>query len=126
MFKIFSLEEANKLIPVVSDLLTDLKAGVDNVARLRRELDALEPSTVQARNAMQEIAFVLGQMHSAKAELDRLGVFVQDVEQGRVDFPSQLGAEVVCLTWQQGQNAITHYHRLTEADRLPLPSAASA
>lgn len=126
MFKIFSLEEANKLIPVVSGLLADLTTGADDVARLRGELAALEPASVAARNTVQEIGFVLGQMHSTKAELDRLGVFVQDLEQGRVDFPSQLGAEVVCLSWQRGQDAITHYHRLTEAKRLPLPGAASA
>ncbi len=126
MLKLFSVEEANRMIPVVSELLGNLQIAVGDTLRLRQDLSALEPYTVEARNTSQEIGFLLGDIHGAKAELDRLGVFVQDVDSGVIDFPSQVGAEVVCLSWEKGQESITHYHRLSKADRLPLPQPSAA
>ncbi|MEJ2359773.1 MAG: DUF2203 family protein [Deinococcales bacterium] len=76
------------------------------------------------RQPAREMAFLLDVIHTSKAELDRLGVQVRDVQEGLVDFPSQLGAEVVCLTWERGQDAITHYHPLSgDTDTRPLPGA---
>jgi hypothetical protein len=50
-----------------------------------------------------------------------MGLFIKDVEHGHVDLPSQLGAEVVFLTYEKGKGTITHYHRLNEGTPLPLP-----
>lgn len=120
MFKLFSVEEANRMIPVLESLLGNLQDAVSDVVRLREEFASLEPGSVAGRNKVQELAFVLGDAQATKAELDRLGVLVQDVDAGLVDLPSQLGAEVVYLSWEKGQDSITHYHRLSEDARRPL------
>jgi len=66
-------------------------------------------------------------IHASKAELDRLGVQIRDVREGQVEFPSQLGAEVVCLTWEKGQSEITHYRRLSgDTEAHPLPATVGA
>lgn len=120
MYKLFTLEEATQLIPVVDQHLGDMQVAVTDMLRLRQGLQDQEAFSVTARNSVQEISFLLGVIHDSKAELDRLGVHLKDVESGLVDFPSQLGAEVICLTWEKGQDAITHYHRLA-GDTAPRP-----
>lgn len=121
MFKLFSLQEANKLIPTVDTLLSDMQTAITDAMRLRQEFSTIKANTLEARNMMQEMQFLGRVVNENKAELDKLGVFIQDVETGKIDFPSQLGAEVVYLTWEKGKDAITHYHRLNEGTPLPLP-----
>ncbi|MGL4609698.1 MAG: DUF2203 domain-containing protein [Trueperaceae bacterium] len=121
MFKLFSLQEANKLIPTVEILLDDMQGAITDVLRLRQKIALQKFNNLEVRNTMQELQFLGRVINENKAELDKLGVFIQDVETGKIDFPSQLGAEVVYLTWEKGKDAITHYHRLNEGTALPLP-----
>ena len=120
MFKLFSLQEANDMIPQVDSLVGDMQTAIRDTVRLRDEITQLNGSSVEARNKAQEIGFLLRSVHETKAEIDRMGVFLTDIEEGVIDFPSQVGAEVVCLSWEKGQDAITHYHRLNEAAKVPL------
>ncbi len=122
MYRLFTLTEATRLLPVVDEHLGALQGAAADLARLRERGSAVEAATIEAVNLSRETAFLLEVVHTSKAELDRLGVQIRDVQEGLVDFPSQLGAEVVCLTWEKGQDAITHYHPLSgEADARPLP-----
>jgi hypothetical protein len=121
MFKLFSLKEANKLIPTVDTLLSDMQNAIADALRLRQEFTELKPNSLEARNLIQEMQFLGRVVNENKAELDKLGVFLQDIDTGKIDFPSQLGAEVVYLTWEKGKDAITHYHRLNEGTALPIP-----
>jgi hypothetical protein len=121
MFKLFSLQEANKLIPMVDTFLSDMQNAIADALRLRQEFTELKPNSLEARNLIQEMQFLGRVVNENKAQLDKLGVFIQDMDTGKIDFPSQVGAEVVYLTWQKGDNAITHYHRLSEGTALPLP-----
>jgi hypothetical protein len=121
MFKLFSLQEANKLIPTVDILLSEMQNAIVDALRIRQEFATVKANTLEARNMIQEMQFLGRVVNESKAELDKLGVFIQDVETGKIDFPSQLGAEVVYLTWEKGKDAITHYHRLNEGTSLPLP-----
>lgn len=121
MFKLFSINEANNLIPEVSRIIGEMQDAVSDVTRLRQEIVSLDQNSVTARNIAQEIGFLLRSIQSSKVELDRLGVFLRDVDSGQVDIPSQLGAEVVLLTWHKGDGAITQFHRLNTKEVEPLP-----
>lgn len=122
MFKLFSLQEANKLIPTVDTLLSDMQNAINDALRLRQEFTELKANSLEARNLIQEMQFLGRVVNENKAQLDKLGVFIQDIDTGKIDFPSQVGAEVVYLTWEKGKDAITHYHRLNEGTALPLPA----
>jgi len=124
MYRLFTLTEATRLLPVVDEHLGELQGAAADLARLREHGSDLPDASVESANLAREMAFLLDVIHTSKAELDRLGVQVRDVQVGLVDFPSRLGAEVVCLTWERGQNAITHYHPLSgDTDTRPLPGA---
>lgn len=120
MFKLFSVKEANDLIPHVNGLLDAMQGSVQDILRLRTELASLSPLTIEAQNKTQELGFLVREVQESKLELDKLGVFVQDVDAGLVDFPSQVAGEVVCLSWEKGEKSISHYHRLNEGTRIPL------
>lgn len=122
MLKLFSITEANNLIPEVSRIVAEMQEAIRDVAVLRQKLATLDQNSLEARNMAQEIGFLLRSIQSSKAELDRMGVFLRDVERGWVDIPSQLGAEVVLLSWQQGDGAIHRFHRLNTQEIQPLPN----
>jgi len=124
MYRLFTLSEATRLLPVVDQHLGELQRAAADLGRLRERSSELPGASVESANIAREMAFLLDVIHASKAELDRLGVQLRDVQVGLVDFPSQLGAEVVCLTWEKGQGAITHYHPLSgDTDTRPLPGA---
>ena len=124
MYKLFTHAEATRLLPTVDEHLSEMQRAAQETLDLRERLDHRNALSIQGQNLAREITFVLGEIHRHKAELDRLGVHVKDLESGVVDFPSKLGAEIVCLSWERGQDAITHYHRLdSEDDIRPLPDA---
>ena len=124
MYRLFTLHEATNLLPVVDEHFGALRDAVAEVKRLQAEVSAPTKSAVETLNDMREIAFLVGVVNTNKAELDRLGVMIRDVDAGLVDFPSRLAGEVVCLTWTKGQDVITHYHPLSgDAAMRPLPAA---
>ena len=123
MYKLFTPSQATELIGVVDPMLRDLQGALKDVLRLQEERAALRPDSLRAQQLSAELAFVVQSAQLTKVELDRLGVFVKDVEKGVVDFPGKLGAEVVYLCWAQGEDAVTHYHALSQEakERQPLP-----
>jgi hypothetical protein len=122
MYKLFTIAEANRLIPVVEQNLVGLQDAIRELLDIRERLKGANPLAVETQNLLQESAFLASQISENKAQLDELGVQVKDVEVGKIDFPGQLGAEVVWLTWEKGQDAITHYQRVGEETSLPLPA----
>lgn len=122
MLKIFSVNDANDLIPIVDNSLSQIKEHVQDTLDLRDDLEKLSPNSVEALNKMQEISFILQDIHKEQFELFKLGVFVEDFEDAQVVFPSQIGAEVVFLAHKLGQDEITHYHRLSDTKQYSLKS----
>jgi hypothetical protein len=120
MYKLFTVQEAKELIPVVDRHLRDMQDAIEEVSRGQGALETARPLSITARNLQTDITFSLVSLQDSKAELDRLGVFLKDVDAGVIDFPSQVGAEVVYLSWRQGEPTITHYHRVVNDQALPL------
>lgn len=124
MFKLFTLQGANRMLPDVDARLTTLQQAVHDLDEAQHRARALAPGGAEGLALRQELAFLVQAVHDAKRDLAALGVMVPDVGRGVVEFPCRLGGEVVHLVWERGQDAITHYHRLTGDDqprRVPSP-----
>ena len=131
MFKLFTLTEATRLLPVIEGHVADLQRASRDAEEVKRRLAEINerPGTeraavrVESQNLMQELGFLARCAHDSKADLDRLGVELTDLEGGAVAIPASVGGEVVALTWTRGQSGITHYRRLTgDTAPHPLPS----
>jgi hypothetical protein len=82
-----------------------MRVDVSVAARRRAERD----------KAAQEATDTLG-------EIEAIGVTVQDLEEGLLDFPCVLDGKTVMLCWKLGEDAITHWHESEDgfAGRKPL------
>lgn len=116
--KLFSIEEANEMIPRLEMLIARLQAGANFLRRELRELaetrplergdvDTLIRERPELRTATDEIAAIA-------VEIEGFGCLVKDIDLGLVDFPGELDNEVVFLCWQSGEPEIAAWHPLDE------------
>lgn len=103
--KLFTLEDANRLIPSVRPLLLDIR-------RLHSEVFAMRESAKKAANSAGHGGGMeggTGYVHSLfelgrlGTELDELGIQLKDHSRGLIDFPSMRNGQIVLLCWQLGE-----------------------
>lgn len=120
MYKIFSLAQANALIPEVDKKLRDMQDVASDLNKLQVFLNTTQPLGVKAMNAIEESRFLLEMLEDYGRELYAMGAHIKDLEQGHIVFPSQVGAEVVALCWEQGDKAIRYYQRVNHDKKYSL------
>jgi len=131
--KIFSVEEANGLIPYLEGTLQKLCAGARDIGALQSEiqvLNAIESSGATSRNHdIRELrekearcARMLEDFRAALHEVASRGCILRDLDLGLVDFYTMARDKVVCLCWRLGEPGITHWHATDEgfSGRRPL------
>jgi len=131
--KVFSLDEANGLIPFLERTLGDLTALGREITALRREiqvLSAIESAGASDSNAdvralrskEAEYAERTQRFHAVLRDVTGRGCLVRDLEIGLVDFYTMAKDRVVCLCWRRGEAQIGHWHPVDEgfSGRRPL------
>lgn len=119
--KLFTVEEARKMLPLVRQIVTEI---VDGYKYLRTRIDALnalmekEPKEKSRderklqRNLEEEIAAVEQRMNASVQELAGLGVEFKDYTLGLVDFPTRINNEIAYLCWKLDEEEIQYWHTL--------------
>ena len=131
--KVFSVDEANGLIPFLERALGDLTAQGREIAALRREMEVL--SAIESAGASGGNADVRAlrskeaeyqeraqRFHALLRDVTGRGCLVRDLEVGLVDFYTMAKGRVVCLCWRRGEPRIGHWHPVDEgfSGRRPL------
>jgi len=124
--KLFTIEEANALLPTVREIL-------QRIQRFRRRLAAFRGQAKLAAEGAElggggmdggaHYAMVLTNFTTEMSELESLGVHLKDFERGLVDFPSLRDGRVVLLCWQLGEgDELEWWHDMEAgfAGRTPL------
>lgn len=124
--KIFTIEEANALLPTVREKLLKIQ-------RCHRSLYVYhEPAKLAAEAGEQggggisngpQYAKLLLQLTTAISDLETLGVQIKDFDRGLIDFPSLREGRVVLLCWQLGEgDEVEWWHDVDAgfAGRTPL------
>jgi hypothetical protein len=104
--KLFTIEEANALLPSVREILQKIQRSRRRLATYRREAKFAAKGAEQGGGGMEGgalYAVVLTQFTTEMSELEALGVQLKDFERGLVDFPSLRDGRVVLLCWQLGE-----------------------
>jgi hypothetical protein len=131
MERIFTLEEANAMLPELLPLVEEMvavKRALDEAQERAEEVNArisgngggippaqlAEVHDLVSRRAT-DLARTLEQVQS-------LGVIVKDLDTGLVDFPSVREGEEVLLCWQLGEDEVGFWHRYEDgfAGRRPI------
>ena len=124
--KIFTIEEANALLPSVRLILAKIQRAHRRLAQYRDEARKAAEAAEQGGGGIAEgvaYAIVLTELTSEMSELDTLGVQLKDFERGLIDFPSLRDGRVVLLCWQMGEgDELEWWHDVDAgfAGRTPL------
>ncbi len=129
--RLFSVTEANALIPRLEENFGRLRRLRDAAQPLRDRLSRLEEKTrtngadhtQEARQLRSRVESLIGEMNAILQEITALGCEVKDVDQGLVDFPHRREGRIVYLCWKLGEDRIRFWHELSTgfAGRQPLP-----
>jgi hypothetical protein len=124
--KIFTVQEANALLPNVRNILARIQQAHKNVSRYSTEAKKAADAAEQGGGGMVEgviYAQLLTKLTALLTELEGLGVQLKDFERGLVDFPSLREGRVVLLCWQLGEgDELEWWHDVDAgfAGRTPL------
>ncbi len=124
--KLFSLEEANALLPMVRRLLISIRRAHRRLVAFQEAAKHAAEGAEQGGGGMPDGAryiTVLMELASRTSELDALGVQLKDYERGLIDFPSLRDGRVVLLCWYLGEgDQIEWWHDIETgfAGRQPI------
>ena len=124
--KIFSVEEANALLPTVRGILRRIR-------RTHKRLLSYQSAAKEAADAAEQggggmadgerYAVILMELTTFMSEIESLGVQLKDFTRGLVDFPSLRDGRVVLLCWQLDDgDSVEWWHDVDAgfAGRTPL------
>jgi hypothetical protein len=124
--KIFTLQEANALLPQVKTIVAGIQRSHRRLSSYRDEAKEAAGNADQGGGGIEngvEYAILLTELTTLTSELEALGVQLKDFERGLVDFPSLREGRVVLLCWQMGEgDELEWWHDVDAgfAGRTPL------
>lgn len=130
--KIFTLEEAQTLLPILESLLNRAIEAKQAAGELQEEMSELVRRIFVSGGMRVDIAAVQKQKLTLEAlvkrakdaieEIDASGVQVKDLDTGLLDFPCLLDGDTVLLCWKRGEPRIEFWHRIEDgfAGRQPI------
>lgn len=126
--RFFTVEEANRTLPLVRKIVQDIVEGYPEFQRQRelyRQLGQDTPGpALQARlEALRDaIDRYTDRLHGFLRELDQVGCVLKDYQEGLVDYYTLYRGRPVFLCWRLGEPSITFWHELDGgvAGRQPI------
>jgi hypothetical protein len=124
--KIFTLEEANALLPTVRGVLVQIQRANKRLSVFRSQARQASEAAETGGGGLADgplYANLLIKLTELMNNLESLGVQLKDLERGLVDFPSLRDGRVVLLCWQIGEgDQLEWWHDVDAgfAGRTPL------
>lgn len=130
--RLFSLDEANQLVPWLQEVFLRLESPMRRVQSLQESASTLEREqrrqngTFDRYNEVNRVQAELNelrtQIQGAVDEVINAGIIVRDIGQGLVDFPHVRDGREVYLCWIKGEVRIDFWHETDRgfAHRQPL------
>ena len=122
--KYFTVEEANRTLPLVSaivrdivDLYNDVHERRERLARVRHRPGSSQsgestPYSEELEQIERELDTDIGRLKSFTDELQRLGVELKDPVSGLIDYYSKMDGRDVSLCWKLGEEEVAYWHEL--------------
>ncbi|HTL47641.1 MAG TPA: DUF2203 domain-containing protein [Verrucomicrobiae bacterium] len=124
--RMYTVQEANGLIPQLTELIHQVQAKKKQISFLEVEIDLMElvgggkSKAVQTGMAAYEKA--VNEFYGIIDSIHQFGCMLKDVDRGLVDFYTVYQGRVVYLCWQLGETEITCWHDIGKGytSRTPL------
>ncbi len=104
--KLFTVEEANKLISFVEPILEEIRNTHNKIGSFKKGAKAAAESAQFGGGGMKggstyvELLVKLGELVT---KLHNMGVQLKDYSRGLIDFPCRKNGRIVLLCWQLGE-----------------------
>lgn len=124
--KLFTLEEATLLLPVLRQEIRQLQHIKQDFDRLLLELRQLKETEAltQEEQFTRECELDFKQMEARMhiRTIFETGAQLKDIEQGLIDFPSRMEEKDILLCWRADEDSIAYYHGVHDGfqGRRPL------
>jgi hypothetical protein len=123
--KLFTIDEANELLPAIVPKLNSIRELYERVEGLRDEARAAAGASdfgggMEGGTRYVNTLYKIGKLTT---ELHEIGIELKDHARGLIDFPSLRGERVVYLCWQLGEgDHVGWWHELEAgfAGRRPI------
>ena len=124
--RLFSLSEANQMIPQLVEHLTAIKRGKAVLVHTKDEIKKASRNAQFGGGSFAAPHYItaLECINDRLQKIHEMGVLVKDVEMGLCDFPHMLDGHIVYLCWKLGETDVQWWHDIHSgyADRQPLNS----
>ena len=120
MARMFSVDEANALIPRMSEIVREMQEKKPKVDSLREELGDMTETAAgnghlvegDLREKRRRAQILVERLNELLEELSGIGCELKGVEEGLVDFPTMREGRTVYLCWKLGEERIDFWHEL--------------
>jgi hypothetical protein len=134
MARQFTVEQANRTLPLVRRIVEDVVAQYRRWQDRVRELEILNVGRSEANPVPRaeelelEIQTLASEIDGFERELTALGIRLSDHAEGLVDFPAIVNGREVFLCWRVGEPSVQYWHdpEAGYAGRRPLPPHSGA
>ncbi|MEO8194327.1 MAG: DUF2203 domain-containing protein [Gemmatimonadales bacterium] len=129
MRTIFTVDDANRTLPLVRRIVSDTVRDYWRWQEKVREYEEVaanrklgEPNE-QADRLESEALELARDIDGYLTEIRQLGVQMKGFDTGLVDFPGEIDEKPVLLCWQLGEDSVQYWHEEDAgfAGRQPLP-----
>lgn len=122
--RLFTLSEANHLIPQLNTRLTSVRQAKAVLARTKEDIRKASAQAEYGGGSTVGPLYIssLQQISANLQAIHEMGVLVKDLEMGLCDFPHLRDGRVVFLCWKLGEQEIKWWHETSTGykDRCPL------
>lgn len=125
---VFTVEQANKTLPLVRRIVEDVVQQHRRWRETILELDLVastaraDESRDRAEELERQALSLARELDGYQRELEALGIQLKDRRLGLVDFPSEMAGRHVLLCWRLGEPEVQFWHEVDAgyAGRQPL------
>jgi len=122
--RLFTLSEANHLIPQLDARLVSVRQAKAVLARTKEDIKRASAQAQYGGGSAAGPLYIssLQQISTNLQAIHEMGVLVKDLEIGLCDFPHLRDGRVVFLCWKLGEQEIKWWHETSTGykDRCPL------
>ncbi|HET7439205.1 MAG TPA: DUF2203 domain-containing protein [Nitrospira sp.] len=126
--RLFTLSEANHLIPQLNTRLTSVRQAKAVLTRTKEDIRKASARAEYGGGSTVGPLYIssLQQISTNLQAIQEMGVLVKDLEMGLCDFPHLRDGRVVFLCWKFGEQEIKWWHETSTGykDRCPLEDSA--
>jgi len=122
--RIFTLAEANALVPELEQHWTSIKEGRQILIETRDEVKKASAQASSGGGTVVGVKYIKGlqNINGSLHAIQELGVVIKDVEIGLCDFPFMYNDKLVFLCWKSGEDQVSWWHDIDSGynNRQPI------